>query len=467
MPAIITDPFKKILTQNIFDEVTNNTNRYYIGIGKSEPWDSSEAVPDPTNNPRTIRNLRAGLQSIKSASDVSYVIPRYNWSSGSVYQAYDDNFTGIPDTNPYAVMTEDNQVYIVLQQGKTATGAATTSTIKPTGTSTKPFKTSDGYVWKFLYSLAAARASAFLSANFLPVEKILDSARVNELTGTTTLSVLEIQHALVQDSAVPGQIIGIKVTNGGSGYTSTPTITINGDGVRATATATVSGGAVTKIELDSSTDSAISMGQGYNFASVEITSGGGSGAAARAILGPKAGLGADARDDLRSNSLMFNSKPNGIEDSNFIIGQDFRQVALIRDPRHTSDSANDGPPFTTSSGKVLRFLKLAADANASFLDTTITGGTSGAKALVDEVDSDRLYFHQSEATGFKAFTEGETITGGGTSGTLIEEGIDADSDAFTRDDVDKLSGNILYIENRAPVTRAANQQEDIKVVISL
>ncbi len=468
MSAIITDPFKKQITQTVFNEVTNNTNRYYIGIGRSESWDSTETVPTPTDAPRTIRNVRAGLQSIKSASDVSYVIPRYNWSSGSIYQAYDDDLTSIPDTNPYAVLTEDNQVYIVLQQAKNDAGTATTSTIKPTGTTTKPFKTSDGYVWKFLYSLSAARASAFLSANFIPVEKILDSARVNDLTGTTTLTALEITQALVQDSAVPGQIVGINVTAGGSGYdpSSPPTVTINGDGIRAAATATVSGGAVTKIELDSSTDSAIAMGQGYNFASIAI-SGGGSGAEARAILGPEEGLGNDARDDLKSTSLMFNAKPNGIEDSNFIVGQDFRQVALIRDPTHTSDSAADGPAFTTSSGKALRFLKLTAAANANFLDVTITGGTSGAQALVDEVDSDRLYFHQTETTGFKAFAEGETITGGGTSGALVAAGVDADSDAFTRDDVDKLSGSILYIENRAPVTRAANQQEDIKVVISL
>tara|TARA_B100000282_G_scaffold219163_1_gene162566 strand:- start:1399 stop:2790 length:1392 start_codon:yes stop_codon:yes gene_type:complete len=463
MSAIITDPFKKQLTQTIFDEVRNTTNRYYIGIGRSEPWDSSETVPTPTNSPRTIRNVRAGLQSIKSASDLSYVIPRYNWSSGSIYQGYDDDFTGIPDTNPYAVLTEDNQVYMVLQQAKNNAGTATTSTIKPTGTSTKPFKTSDGYVWKFLYTLSAARSSAFLSANFLPVEKILDSARVNDLTGTTTLSVLEIQQALVQDSAVPGQIIGIAVTGGGTGYTSAPTVTIHGDGVRAAATATISGGAVTKIELDSSTDSAMKMGQGYNFASVAITGGGGSGAAARAIIGPDSGLGADPRDDLRSTSLMFNTKPNGIEDSNFIVGQDFRQVALIRDPKKTTDDSD----FTTSSGKVLKFLKLTAAANTNFLDATITGGTTGAKALVDEVDSDRLYFHQTEATGFLAFAEGEAITGGGTSGTLVAEGVDVDSDAFTKDDVDNLSGKIVYIENRAPVTRAANQQEDIKVVISL
>ena len=80
MAAIITDPFKKQLVQHIFDEVSfpdsASTHRYYIGIGRSEPWDDSENVPTITDTPRTIRNLRAGLQSIKSANDVSYVIPR-------------------------------------------------------------------------------------------------------------------------------------------------------------------------------------------------------------------------------------------------------------------------------------------------------------------------------------------------------------------------------------------------------
>ena len=468
MSAIITDPFKKQLAQTVFDEVTNVTNRYYIGIGRSESWDSSETVPTPTDTPRTIRNVRAGLQSVKSATDLSYVIPRYNWSSGSIYQGYDDDFVNIPDTNPYAILTEDNQVYICLQGAKNSAGTGTTSTVKPSGTTTKPFKTSDGYVWKYLYSLSAARASAFLSANFVPVEKVLDSSRANILVEPDPLTALELLQTLVQDSAVPGQVIGIAVTTGGSGYgDSAPTVTINGDGVRAAATATVSGGAVTKIELDSSTDSAMAMGQGYNFASVAITGGGGTGAQARAILGPTAGIGADARDDLRSTSLMFNAKPNGIEDSNFVVGQDFRQVALIRDPINTSDSAAAGPPFTTSSGKVLRFLKLTAAADANFLDVTITGAPSGAQAIVDEVDNDRIFFHQTEATGFKPFAEADTITGGGASGVLVAAGVDADSDAFTRDDVDKLSGRIVYIENRAPVTRSANQQEDIKVVISL
>ena len=464
MSAIITDPFKKQLTQTMFNEVKNTTNRYYIGIGRSESWDSSETVPTPTDTPRTIRNARASLQSIKSATDLSYVIPRHNWSSGSTYTAYDDDYASVPTTNAYYVMTEDNQVYICLQQAKNSAGGATTSTVKPTGTVAKPFKTADGYVWKFLYTLSASRASAFLSSNFLPVEKILDSARVNDLTGTSTLSTLEIQQALVQDSAVPGQIIGISVQEGGSGYTSAPSVTINGDGIRAAATATVSGGAVTKIELDSSTDSCLTFGQGYKYASISMSGGSGTGAKARAIIGPDSGMGSDTRDELKSTSLMFNTKPNGIEDSNFIVGQDFRQVMLIRDPKKAQVIDSD---FTAGSGRVLRFLKLTAAANTAFLDATITGGVSTAQAVVDEVDSDRLYFHQNEDTGFKPFQEGEGITGGGTSGTLVAAGVDVDSDAFTKDDVDFLSGRVVYIENRAPVTRSSNQQEDIKVVITL
>ena len=462
MSAIITDPFKKQLTQTVFDESRLDSARYYIGIGKSEPYDSSETVPTPTDTPRTIRNIRAGMQSIKSASDLSYVIPRYNWTSGAFYNGYDDDFASIPATNSYYVLTEDNQVYICLQQGRTATGAANTSTVKPTGTGTKPIKTADGYVWKYLFSLSATRSSKFLSSNFVPVEKILDSSELGR-----ALAGFELLQDAVQNAAVPGQVLGVAVTSGGSGYTSTPTVTISGDGVRANATATVSGGVVSKIEMDSSTDSTMAMGQGFNFASVSISGGGGTGATARAILGPDAGIGADVRDELKSTSLMFNTKPNGIEDSNFIVGQDFRQVILIRNPLHSSDSAADGPPFTTSSGKALNFLQLQAAAASGFLDATITGGTTGAKAFVDEVDSDRLYFHQSEETGFVPFQEGETITGGGQSGTLIAAGVDADSDAFSRDDVDKLSGEIVYIENRAPVTRAANQTEDIKVVITL
>ena len=78
MTAIITDVFKKDMLQKVFDAAVADSDKMYIGIGKSEQWDSSETVPNPTDSPRTIRQLRSGLQSVKKAGDVSFVIPRHN-----------------------------------------------------------------------------------------------------------------------------------------------------------------------------------------------------------------------------------------------------------------------------------------------------------------------------------------------------------------------------------------------------
>jgi hypothetical protein len=46
-----------------------------------------------------------------------------------------------------------------------------------------------------------------------------------------------------------GFVVGATVTNGGSGYTTAPVVTITGDGTGAAATATVAGGAVTEITI--------------------------------------------------------------------------------------------------------------------------------------------------------------------------------------------------------------------------
>ena len=464
MPAIITDVFKKKLIQKIFTDVSNDSDQFYIGIGKSEQWDSAENVPTPKDSLRDVRQLRSGLQSLKKTNDVSFTIPRYNWTPG-IYNAFDDNFTEIPNTS-YYVLTEDNQVYICLQQSKDTNGNPNTSTVKPTGTSTKPFKTSDGYVWKFLYSLSAIRASKFLSSNFVPVEKVLDSSELGR-----TLTTSEIVQDAVQNAASPGQILGIQMINNGSGYTgSTVSVTITGNGTGATATGTVSGGAVTKIELDSSTDSCLKFGHGYNFAGITVANpaSGTNIATARAVIGPDSGLGADPRNELLSTSLMFNANPDGTESttqavsgettggSSFIIDQDFRQVAIMR---NLKDSAGV-VAFTGTSGKILQYLNFTS--NPTFSKDAIITGANGAQAVVDTTDSSRVWFHQNDSTGFKPFAGGEVVTGSGTSATL-----DSANGFLRNGDIDKFSGEILYIENRAPVQRNNNQTEDLKVVITL
>ena len=38
-------------------------------------------------------------------------------------------------------------------------------------------------------------------------------------------------------------------------------------------------------------------------------------------------------DDIRSTSVMFNAKPSGSTDTDFLLNQDFRQITLIKNPK--------------------------------------------------------------------------------------------------------------------------------------
>ena len=444
MTAIITDKLKKQLLLSIVDDVDSADNNYFIGIGKSEAWNATDAAPTPKNSLRDERNLGLSLQSVKAIADKSLVVPRTDWSSGAIYSSYNDNIEGHPASS-YYVFTDDNHVYICLQQGRNAAGNAVNSTVKPTGTSGNAFKTADGYVWKFLYSIGALTASKFLSSNFLPVTFI-------ETTDSDSPASI-VEQKGIQDVAVAGEIVGYTVTSGGTGYTSTPTATILGNGTSAQADVTVSGGAVSKVDAKDLSGT-LAFGSGYSYADVTLIGGGGTGATIRPIIGVKNGFGADPRDDLRARAIMFNSKPDGTESGDFVIGNDFRQVALIKNPLTYTNAK-----LTDATGNALNKLNLSTISVAFSPDKTIEN-ISGTKAYIDKVDSDNLYYHQNETTGFGLFSPGDAISETDGSGAGV---VAADSAG----DFNPLTGDILYIDNRAAVTRVAEQTEDIKIVIQL
>ena len=468
MTAVLTNALKRQILNDIYTNVADSAGagNYYIGIGRAQQWDDTDTPVVPVNSLREERNMRLGLQSIKQAESVSYVVPRNNWSSSSIYDAYDDNVSGYP-TRPYYVLTENSRVYICLQQGRNTAGVAVPSTVKPNTVTSKSFKLADGYVWKFLYTLTAGNTDKYISSSFMPVE-VLDGGPSWDSAGNPLRSgwvAATIAQKLIQDSAVVGQIASLTLTNGGSGYTSVPTVTISGDGDSATATAIISGSSVVDIQLDSNVAGQLGLrhGSGFNKAAVTISGGGGTLATARANISPALGFGADPTADLRATALMFNTKPAGTESGKFLVGQDFRQVALIKNPKVTGTTDSD---YTVASGLALTKMNFigAAATTAFTADKTILGATSGAKAYVstfNATDSDYIYYHQDETTGFGVFTDSEGITevDGDGAGT-------ADS-ATVPLDINKLTGDILYVENRAAIDRSSSQTEDIKVIIQI
>jgi len=447
MPAIVTDSLRTLLARQFFDNFVNATARYYIGIGRSEVWDSSDTVPTPTNTPTAISGARNQMQSVKKVQATSLVVPRYNWSSGTIYSQYDNTVSGYP-TQPYYVMNDNNNVYICLETGRNNNGVAVPSTIEPTSANNHSFRSSDGYVWKFLFTVSAERANNFMSSNYMPVKK--QAATDSNSTG------IQLKQKEIQDTAISGAVTSVVITNVGSGYTSNPTVTISGTGTGAKAHARIDSatGTLATIKMHDSGTSQI-LGSGYTVAQVKLT-GGGAGAVqgtARPVLGPDSGIGADARVDLKSGAIMFHTRIEGT-DSNFIVGQDFRQVTLIKDIKDSSGSV-----YTETTGSVLKRMTLSTIVTSFTRDKKIRGTTTLAEAYIDDIDSNVIYYHQTDSTGFTAFQDGEALSEANGAGSGI---IDS---ALIPPPVDPNTGDILYIDNRAPVLRSAVQSEDVKIIL--
>ena len=459
MVAIVTDALKHKIANDIFTEVTSSTdsNEFYIGIGKTDTYDSSDTIATPLRHQFEDRIARGNLESIKKISATSFVATRNNWSSGTTYSAWNDRQVGYP-TNPYYVLTEDNEVYICIQQSKSSTGAANPSTVKPSYTTAgvnayEAFETSDGYRWKYLYAISAGDATNFLTAGFIPTQRVLvDSG------SATAFQLIQLD---VQNYSIGGQIVGAQIVGGGSGYTSAPTLTFTGNGSGAAATATISGGRIVKVEMD---NESAGMGSGYDYASIAISGGGGSGASLRPIIGPREGFGYDARQDLKSSSIMSNIKADGTETGTFNITNDFRQILLFKNLDYT-DSASPGGRYSGVSTKANRQLTVTTDITTTGfqVDEIITGGTSGVTAFIDEVDSgggNIIRFHQNEKTVNGNFQDAEALTGNlGGTGTIDSGNLFSPVDIY--------SGDLLYIENRARIIRSSSQTEDIKVILTV
>ena len=459
MAAIVTNNIKEQLLQTVLTDVADSANYYYIGIGRSDQWDATDTVPTVGNSEREKRKFRTALQSIIRTTDTSFVAPRYNWTSGSIYSSYNDaqDATTNAATYPFYVLTDNQRIYLCMQQGKSKTGTVATSSVNPdtTGTTTKPKRTSDGYIWKYLYTLGAVEANKFLSANYVPV-KFVDSS--------LTLSVVETVQKSVQDSAVAGSILGFTVVSPGAGYSTAPTVEIFGDetdSAEGKAYLTTAGG-ISKVELDSNGSGLLSIGAGYSYASVTLTGGSPTTPAVIRPIVSLNGLGKDPRDDLQASAIMFNAKPAGVQNNNFMVGQDFRQIGLIKNPlkNQTVDSN-----FTGTDARAMNILTLTnIDADfdsAAVKDALITGSTSGAKARGDELKGSKLYYHFTESDGFKSFRASEDVFLDSSTGITAEVVTDSGGT------IKPFSGEVLYIENRSAVERNTAQTEDIKIIVQL
>ena len=484
MPAIITNKFR-IHNQEQFVESFSETasNTYYLGIGRPQAFATATRPDLRTENEGSDTAPLTPVDSIQdefyhfddmlaakkvTSSDVSICIPRRNWTTSTVYDYYRHDYgnrvTGGTSTQTansgatslfdatFYVMSSTYNVYKCLDNNGNAA-----STVEPTGTSTSILSTGDGYKWKYMYTLSATQQSNFLSTDFMAVA-----------TDST-----------VSAAAVDGAVNIIKIKTAGTGGTDgTHTgVAIRGDGSSGVCSVTVSSGAVTAVTVTT-------PGTGYTYGYVrvaDIVSAGATGLSGTeldVIIEPKGGHGKNAIKELGGFFVMMNTNFEAGETSNsgdFTTANDFRKVMLMRD-------INSGGSAATAT--TLRNTKavLVTSPSGNFtVDEEINQATTGAVGKVVEWDSSNniLYYIQTrfndegaDSNGnLTAFSGANTITGQGSGVTTTPStsSTTVDSVVFTSGynagEINADTGDIMYVENRSPITRAADQTENVKLII--
>ena len=497
MSAIITEKFRQHNAGNFFESFSESSaNVYYLMIGKATPFTSGttggtdNSPPTPADDVSTefyTWDSTVALKNITS-SDVSYALPRRDWTNSTTYDMYDDNISSSNAATSGATSlyqstfffrTSDNRVYKVLDNN----GGTAYSGSEPTSESTSPFALG-GYVLKYMYTITASETTKFLTADFMPVS-----------TDST-----------VSTAAVDGAIESLQIT-AGSGYTDgTYYAAVYGDGTSAGTSSgaivsiVISSGAIVSFGLTAGTDTTIhNAGTGYTFGTVNLgddyifsdtalsssaSVGSGTGGAVTVVISPKEGHGNDAVAELGGHYVMMRTTLTGAEGDDVLTGNDFRNISLVIDPTTFGTST----VASASTHRQVYALKLTSVSGTFTVDEKITQTSTGAIGKVVEWDSTLsiLYYQQerfgdfgtNSTTGaYVAFSGANAVTGASSSATGTPDST-ADSavtlansntitfaDGYANPELQPDSGNIIYQENRKPIGRATDQTEDIKLIV--
>lgn len=417
-------------------ELTANT-KMYLAFGKTDSW-ANESSPQIANSSTATvyeiwDNMIGGKRIL--GGDISHAIPRINWVANTIYTAYDHMNTNLYDGNTeFYVMTSNYSVYKCISNNRSSI-----STVEPTSQSFDTVSsTSDGYKWKYMYTLSDAEQLKFMTDNYISVKTL------SEDDGS--------QQWQVQSLSTDGSIEHIEVVNSGSNYTNTSNIIINiqGDGNNAKATVT--------LNTSTNTVSSITItdtGSGYTHATATITGGGGSGAIVRPIISPPNGHGSDPLYELGGKNLILNIRLRYDEEGILPVTNDYRQVSIVKDPLN----------FATSNvSSVTAFLQ------ATTLTTVGTGDYSEDEFVYQGANL-------STATFKGRVVSWDPVTGKvyviNTEGTPIAAQPLSGQSSFTvrtisnilDGEMKKYSGNILFADNIKPVTRSTDQIENYKIVL--
>ena len=393
---LVTNYFNLHNAKQFRESISETANSiYYVFAGRHTPYvGGDETVPDLNNTNDTVNidpyKLMVFGKKV-SNTDVKVMVPRYNWVSNTVYTAYSGN-TNIAVNNYYAVVNAVSSFHVFKVLGNNNGAPSTVSpNFNDTGADDEFYSTSDGYVWKYMYTIDSSNFTKFATEEYIPVvpnanvtgnavSGAIDVVLVNYagsnyntyLSNTFISSDLTIggdptiftiaNNAIASNGFYNDSYIYIKGGTGlgqikkivdytvigtqkkiivESGFSTTPDITsvyeitpsvlVQGDGTGAVARALVntnSSNSISGIEI-------IKRGSGYTYATTTVlgnTSGVSNTASVSVVFGPKGGHGKDPEIELGGKYLGISVTFANNESGTIPVSNDYRTIGLLKDP---------------------------------------------------------------------------------------------------------------------------------------
>lgn len=522
MSAIITDQFRILNAETFVKSFTGigaTVNHYYTFLGHPDPnrtlvenygdssWSTSP--PDPKDSFEQENLYYDTMMFLKKVGtgDVARVVRRIDWTVGTTYDVYKGdidiskaslvtNAKSLYDSNFYVINSE-YKVYVCVSNGANPERpGGEKSLFEPNFVATAVSQAGsidDGYRWKYLYTLTPSEIIKFTTDDFIPVPPDWGAGET----------------AAVKDAAVDGKIEHVIVTARGSGYQKTggsstaiiDGVPILGNGTGGTVSVSISGGEVKSVEIQNG-------GTGYTRGLIRFDSqtvadlaGGGSGAEFEVIIPPKGGHGADVYRELGSYRVMMYSKYDN--ETDYITGNTFSRVGVVKNPVEFTGT----DLYTGQTATALGALKLKSSVgggttaattytvNSQISQTVAVGQTAIGYVASWNPNTGVLRYYQpvgfvtstyAGTAGNRLFdfagTENASVQGAASGSPLVPD-IDMDNvsslivsgsvvqlgqtfnDGKANPEIKRYSGEIIYIDNRAPITRSASQKEEVKVVV--
>ena len=515
MSAIVTDQFRILNASNFVDSIESNS--YYItlglanpvaaGYGRTSDWNTNP--PSPTDNfsyaGHTGDTILFG-KKITSAN-VRRIVRRIDWTAGTKYEIYRDDYSvqnRAPITNAarlydanYYVMNEDYRVYICIENGSSGTNPkGNVSQDQPTFTDLEPSRagdSGDGYIWKYLFTISPSDIIKFDSTDYITVPNNWDTSsdaqiRAMRESGDSTVNQNQIKTVYIDDA-------GGSYANGLG-----QEMNIIGDGEGGKVRVDVEGGKITNTVV-------VSGGKNYSYALVDLGSinsnSTGTPAHLIPVIPPSRGHGHDIYKELGTDRVLVYAR---FDDStkDFPVDTSFAQVSIVKNPTAvgTSNTFTDNN-FTGLSA--FKFNNITGTPKVGEkIEQTVQNGTAKAFGYVASFDTetkvlkyftDRSLFYnqttkdQQDYTGIStngrpyAFESSSNLISGQTSsftGAIdtafagiatnptgvkqINLGVSFTA-GMAVPEINKGSGEVIYLDNRASIARNARQKEDIKVIL--